>query len=98
MAPSCRGDRGTNILTRSHNLGDFLVRARINEAPCSPSAKAPQPMESYLFLTTGTNHTASSNLEHVEGIYRALEWKCVGLGVALPKLLTEAGKALREMD
>lgn len=39
MAPSCRGDRGANILTGSHDLGDFLVRARISEAPCSPSAR-----------------------------------------------------------
>lgn len=50
-------------------------------------------METSFFLTMGTNHTASSNLDHIESIYRALGWKEVGLGVAAVKLLTKAGKA-----
>lgn len=90
VTPSCRGDRGTSILTRCHDLGDFSVRAKISEAPCSPPART---MESYLFLTTGTNHSARSNLEYIKSIYRALGWKDVGLGVVILKPLTEAGKA-----
>lgn len=39
VALSCRCARGTNILTRLHDLGDVLVRAKFGEAHCSPSAR-----------------------------------------------------------
>ena len=71
-ALSCRGDRGTNLLTRSDVLGDLLVRAKICEAPCSPSARFVSLLDSCLMLITGTNHIARGNLDHIKSVYRAL--------------------------
>jgi len=70
--PSCREDRGTNLLTRSDVLGDLVVRAKICEAPCSPSARLVSLLNSSLLLITGTDHVARGNLEHMKSVYRAL--------------------------